>query len=71
MTERVYGEIYSPSDALGRCHYALFWMTNYHPGHPKGEHRRAKRGQHFFGPPPPGISYRDKGSKPVNRRRRP
>lgn len=45
-------EIYSGPDSHGRYHYALFWMADYHPGHPNGEDRWAERGQHFFGTPP-------------------
>ena len=45
------GEIYSGPDRYGNYHYALFWMANYHPGDPAGEHRLAERGQHFFGDP--------------------
>lgn len=33
-------------------HYALFWMADYHPGHPEGEHARRERGQHFLAPIP-------------------
>jgi hypothetical protein len=46
------GEIYSGPDSEGRYHYGLFWLADYHPGHPEGEYRRAERGQHFFGVPP-------------------
>lgn len=44
-------EIYSGPDNHGRYSFALFWMANYHPGHPLGEHRHAERGQHFLARP--------------------
>ena len=44
-------EILSEPDRLGRVHYAKFWMADYHPGDPDGEHRWAERGQHFLGVP--------------------
>jgi hypothetical protein len=43
-------EIHSGPDSLGRYSYTLFWMADYHPGHPDGEHRIAERGQCFFAP---------------------
>ena len=51
------GELYSGPDSQGRYHYALFWIADYHPGHPLGEYRRAERGQHFFGVPPDGVEW--------------
>jgi len=45
-------EIYNGPDSVGRYHYAIFWLADYHPGHPDGENRTAWRGQHFFGPIP-------------------
>jgi hypothetical protein len=53
-------EIYSGPDSAGRYHYALFWMADYHPGHPDGEYRTAERGQHFFGKPPNDVPQVDK-----------
>lgn len=52
--QRVYRrlELYDGPDRHGRYHYALFWLADYHPGHPAGEDRIAERGQHFFGVPP-------------------
>ena len=44
-------EYNSKSDHLGRCHFMLFWMADYHPGHPDGEYRTAERGQAFFADP--------------------
>lgn len=41
-------EVYRGPDSLGRYSYAVAWMADYHPGHPKGENRRAERWQHFF-----------------------
>ena len=41
----------SGSDKDGRCSFTLYWMADYHPGHPQGEHRRAERGQVFHGDP--------------------
>lgn len=38
-------------DSLGRWHYAVYWVSDYHPGHPDGEHRIAIRGQNFFANP--------------------
>lgn len=64
MTGRL--EIYSGPDERGRYHYALFWMADYHPGHPEGEHRTAERGQHFYGVPPdyPPAQTTDKRGRP-------
>lgn len=45
-------EILGGPDERGRCHYVRYWMADYHPGDPRGEYRRAERGQHFFGVPP-------------------
>jgi hypothetical protein len=45
-------EIMSEPDSRGRVHYAAFWIAEYHPGHPEGEHMTRERGQHFFGVPP-------------------
>jgi hypothetical protein len=53
------GELYSGPDDRGRYHYALFWMADYHPGHPDGEYRHAERGQHFFGVPPANVTSWD------------
>jgi hypothetical protein len=39
------------SDSHGRCLFDLFWMADYHPGHPDGEHAHRERGQGFFGDP--------------------
>lgn len=35
-------------DALGRQSFSIYWLANYHPGHPEGEYRWAIRGQNFF-----------------------
>ena len=48
-------EIYEGPDSHGRFHYALFWWTDYTPGHPDGEYVRRERGQHFFGVPPNDV----------------
>ena len=40
-------EIISGPDSRGRYTYFLYWMADYHPGDPKGEYRRARRGQIF------------------------
>lgn len=45
-------EIHSGPDELGRYHYTLFWMADYHPGDPRGEHRYSERGQVFHAPLP-------------------
>lgn len=44
-------EITSKPDDMGRCSFTLFWFADYHPGHPKGEHRHAERAQCFFADP--------------------
>ena len=44
-------EYHSKSDLLGRCTFTLYWMTNYHPGDPKGENRIAERGQVYRADP--------------------
>lgn len=49
------GELFEGPDHRGRYSYALYWMSNYHPGHPDGEYRRAERGQHYFGVPPDNV----------------
>jgi hypothetical protein len=41
-------EIYEGPNKNGYYHIAEFWMADYHPGHPLGEHRVAERGQHFL-----------------------
>jgi hypothetical protein len=45
-------EIYEGPDRHGNYHYALFWMADYHPGHPDGEYAHRERGQHFLAHPP-------------------
>ena len=54
-------EGYSIPDARGRVHYAAFWITHYHPGHPEDKCATRERGQHFFGVPPDKF-------KPANKR---
>ena len=44
-------EYRSASDDLGRCHFGLYWMADYHPGDPAGEHRTAERCQEFKADP--------------------
>lgn len=44
-------EYESASDALSRCHFTLYWMSNYHPGRPSGETGWAERLQCFFADP--------------------
>ena len=46
-------EIISGPDDLGRYVHFRFWMADYHPGHPDGEHRLAERGQVFRSRLPP------------------
>lgn len=41
-------EVHTKPDSRGRQQFSKFWMADYHPGHPKGEHRIAERGQVFF-----------------------
>jgi hypothetical protein len=43
-------EIYEGPNKSGEYHYALFWMADYHPGHPEGEYGWRERGQHFLAP---------------------
>jgi hypothetical protein len=49
------GEIYEGPDDKGRYRYGLFWIADYHPGHPLGEHRVAERGQIRFGKLPENV----------------
>lgn len=49
-------EIESGPDKDGRYRYTLYWMADYHPGHPLGEHRTAERGQCFYAELPEGIT---------------
>ena len=44
-------EYHTPSDEQGRCRFTLYWMADYHPGHPLGENRRAECGQVFYADP--------------------
>lgn len=44
-------EYHSALDAWGKCTFTLYWMADYHPGDPAGEHRRAERGQVFHADP--------------------
>ena len=48
-------EIRGEPDALGRRSYTLFWMADYHPGHPEGESGWRERGQCFFAVPPTDV----------------
>jgi len=41
-------EVYAGPNRGGEYHYAIFWMADYHPGHPEGEYRIAERGQHYL-----------------------
>lgn len=50
-------EIHSGPDDRGRYSYTLYWMADYHPGHPDGEYGWRERGQCFFGPLP--ARFRD------------
>jgi len=45
------GEVYEGPDRFGNYHYAIFWLANYHPGHPDGEYGWRERGQHYYGNP--------------------
>ena len=40
-------EIYEGPDRQGKYAFGLFWMADYHPGHPEGEYVRRERGQMF------------------------
>jgi len=44
-------EYHSGTDNLGRCCFTKFWISDYHPGDPAGEHRMAERGQVFYADP--------------------
>ena len=37
-----------PTDRHGRCQYAIYGASDYHPGHPDGEHRTDVRGQVYY-----------------------
>lgn len=66
MTQPIHrGEIYSGPDKWGYYHFALFWMADYHPGHPDGEHRLAERGQHYYAEAPqyPNVTWKDLRSR--------
>ena len=39
------------ADKGGRCYFAMFWMDDYFPGHPKGEPVLRERGQYFYSNP--------------------
>ena len=60
QSKKIRCEVYEGPDAQGRYSYALFWMTNYHPGQPDGEHGWKERGQHFYGKLPQNIKFVDK-----------
>jgi hypothetical protein len=65
-SEFVRCEIYDGPDRNGDYHFALFWMADYTPGHPDGEHVRRERGQHFRANAadlPAGITIIDKRGK--------
>jgi len=49
MSTRI--EYRGKTDDKGRCSFTLYWMSDFHPGDPKGEHRTAERGQNFFADP--------------------
>lgn len=53
-------EVYSDPDARGRCHFAIMWVSDYHPGHPDGEYVTRERGQHYFGVPRDRFKPTDK-----------
>lgn len=40
-------EILSEPDKDGKTLHFRYWMSDYHPGHPKGEHGWRERGQIF------------------------
>ena len=44
-------EYSSAVDQFGKRTFTLFWLADYHPGHPKGEHQCAERGQGYYGIP--------------------
>ncbi len=44
-------EYHSEPDTQGRRHYTVYWLSDYHPGDPRGEYRVAERGQVFFAKP--------------------
>jgi hypothetical protein len=56
-------------DALGRRIFFGFWMADYHPGDPRGENKRAERGQIFFSNP--GKYLISAGGKPAVPTRKP
>ena len=44
-------EIHAGPNRNGAYHFTVFWMADYHPGHPLGENRWAERGQGFLANP--------------------
>ena len=59
-------EYKSKSDSLGRCCFFLTWISNYHPGDPRGEHRTGKRGQYFLADPRQYGHLRPEERNPAN-----
>lgn len=47
--------VHSGPDVHRRYVYTVRWMSNYHPGDPRGEYRKAERGQVFHAPLPEGL----------------
>jgi len=48
-------------DRYGRYRYTMFWLADYHPGHPDGEHAIRERAQEFFAVPPAQGEENDDG----------
>jgi hypothetical protein len=44
-------EYHTLPDKYNKCAFTLYWMADYHPGHPDGEYRTAERGQVFYADP--------------------
>lgn len=49
-------EFHGSIDEDGRESFTLFWMADYHPGHPDGEHGWRERGQCFFALVPSNLT---------------
>ena len=44
-------EYHGKTDSYGKCSFTLYWMADYHPGHPDGESGWRERGQCFHADP--------------------
>ena len=44
-------EYHDGPDSFGNYTFTVYWLAEYHPGHPDGEYRLAERGQVFHANP--------------------